>query len=214
MSNSGLKLLKMRLGKVKYIFVLIILLLAGCVNITPYQKPEKTIDWQSREKQLKDLSSWQSQGSFGIIYRERSDIANFNWIQNGEKYFINIYGPLHISGAQIIGEPGSVVLKESEHEFVTADNPESLVKKEFGWLLPVSNLRYWILAIPAPTKINKIQFDNLNHVVLLEQQGWLISYEDFYSFDGIDLPSKVKLERKDLKIKLAIKSWRLNSTNL
>lgn len=197
----------------KPLFLLVIIFAAGCV-ILPHPKTSQPQNWQARQNQLKSINNWEVTGSIGVIYANKSDIAHFDWQQQKQNYSIDIHGPLNLGSALIKGSPGLVTMQQSENRELHAKNPESLIKREFGWTLPVSNLRYWILALPAPTKIASMQLDSENHLISLQQQGWQIEYSDFQNIYGIDLPSKIKMQQQNLKIKLAIKSWNLSSTNL
>jgi outer membrane lipoprotein LolB len=83
------------------------------------------------------------------------------------------------------------------------------LRQEFGWSMPVSNLRYWIFANTAPTKVDVAQFDNYHHLIHLEQQGWQINYARFTPVNGIDLPAKIELHNAKVKIKIVLKSFQV-----
>lgn len=200
--------------QIRTIFLIILIIfVSGCATL-PHPTTTQSITRSERQAQLRALNNWEVSGALGVIYANKSDIAHFDWQQQENNYTINIHGPLHIGSADIIGTEDSVILRQSNAKELQAKNPETLIKREFGWTLPISNLRSWVLAVPAQTKITKIQFDTANHLVYLEQQGWQIEYTNFTAINGIDLPTKIKLQKQNLTVKLAIKSWTLNTTKL
>jgi len=192
------------MSKITKLLVIVFLLLqAGCATFE--QKKPHYLTWQERHTELNKLNAWQIKGSLGVIYKNKSDIVSFNWQEQRDNYQIELFGPLNIGAATIIGNNDGVTLQASNKKFFQAKTAEKLLYQQFGWKLPVANMRYWIFANPAPHKITTAEFDSYNHLIFLEQQGWLITFTDFTNVNGIDIPSKIRMQNSNLKIKVAIK---------
>lgn len=155
---------------------------------------------------LQQITNWSITGSISITYEKQRELARFKWIQQQRDYVINIFGPLNIKNIYITGNPHTVRLRHPNKKWVEAKTPEQLTQNQLGWVLPISNLRYWILALPAATKIAAANFDQYGHLISLEQQGWQIKYSDFYRLPktGIDLPKVIELNHQKLAIKIKI----------
>lgn len=196
-------------------FITCFLLLSGCAIFTP-QKEEPAdhyLSKQARQKQLQNIAYWQINGVMSITYRGKNDIVNFAWEQDKDNYTVDFHGPLHIGGAKIAGNENTVTLWKSANEKITAKTPEELMLNQFGWELPLSEMKYWILALASPEfEINSENFDPYNHLVALAQEDWQINYTNFKAVNAIDLPTKVYLESPKIKTKIVVKSWRLNKS--
>jgi outer membrane lipoprotein LolB len=62
--------------------------------------------------------------------------------------------------------------------------------------------------LPAPSIPADKLLDNFGHVSQLKQQGWLIEYQRFTQFKGLDVPAKIRLTMGSAKVKLVISQWK------
>jgi outer membrane lipoprotein LolB len=201
------------------LFLFCFAFLNGCAIFAPVgqQKEEPAehyLSKKARQAQLQNIKYWQINGVMSITYRGKNDIVNFAWEQNKANYVIDFYGPLHIGGAKIAGDENAVTLWKSANEKITAETPEELMLSQFGWELPLSEMKYWILALASPDfSVDSANFDSYNHLAALEQQNWQIKYTNFKSVSAIDLPTKIYLSSPTIKTKIVVKSWQLTKNN-
>jgi outer membrane lipoprotein LolB len=189
------------------------LLLSSCATIKQTPMPgTHYLSWKARQAQLAEISSWYASGSLGITHDNHSDIATFSWEKNNNHYAINIHSPLNLKNVHISGNNANVTLWLSTTKQVSAKTPEELLQKQMGWMLPVSNLAYWIKGLPAPASNARknITLDANNRLSELKQMGWQIQYTDFTSINGVDLPTKIRLQTRDFRMKLVIKEWKVS----
>lgn len=182
-----------------------IIFLTGCAHFQP-QPAFKYISWQERQTKLQQNKNWIIDGSLSITHNKKRDIAHFEWQQNQNNYAINISGPMNLRRVNIVGTANQVALCQSNNKCIKAKSPEQLFFNQFGWQLPISNMRYWALALPAPAKIEATRFDQYGHLVALKQQGWKIYYSEFHPVGNVDLPDTIELQNKKFFIKLKIKN--------
>ncbi len=182
--------------------------ISGCVNMyTTQQKHYTYAKPQQRKLNIAKVTSWNIQGAFSVQFAKQSIMASYVWQQSGKKYNLKIAAPLNFATLVIKGQPGKVVMEKGTKNY-TAKTPEALMQKQMGWFLPVSNLYYWIRGFPAPGK-HKITYDQYGHVRTLQQQGWMVRFENYQTVRGVDLPKIMQLQNAKLKVKLVIKTWRL-----
>ena len=186
--------------------------LVGCAH---FQRPQSFVytPWEKRQLELQQIKNWALAGSLSITHNKKRDIARFKWTQNQNDYIVNISGPLNINSIRIVGNPNNVELWRTSKQCIKASTPEQLTLDQLGWQLPVSNIRYWILALPTPTsKIDSIYFDQYGHLTDLKQNGWQIKYSEFQVQAGknFDLPKIIELKNKEIVIKLKITEHNLN----
>lgn len=192
--------------------IIIALLLTACSTLheQPLKQNLHYLTWYQRQHQLNTINNWNIYGALGIKYESRDSIAHFYWQQMIDHFTVNIYTPINLGGVKITGDKEQVVLWRSISKKVIAKTPEQLMYKELGWSLPLFNMRYWILGLPAPHIPYSAKFDSYNHLSYLRQQGWRINYSDFRSIGNIDLPTKIWLSTPQLQVKLVIKQWRIS----
>jgi outer membrane lipoprotein LolB len=193
------------------IILITTIFLAACSTLKP-QETLHYLDWQNRQIQLRQIHSWELNGALSINYRNKSNLASFTWQQNLQNYFITLHGPLNLGSACIVGSAKGVYLQHHGNQIVSAHTPEELIYKQFGWSLPISNLQYWVFALPAPGQVKSQQFDAYNHLIKLQQQDWTIEYLNFCNINGIDLPQTIKMKHANgiINIKFVLKTWKLS----
>lgn len=185
-------------------------LLAGCTTLKLPPLPAPTqyqvIPWQTRQSQLDQLQQWNIDGALSVQYGNQSNIANYTWQQNGDRFQIGINSSLNVYSVVIVGQPGNVVLYETQKRTITAESPEVIMRQRLGWSLPVSLLRFWIKGEPAPGKY-QVQLDKFGHVILLMQNNYLVSFDNYANVNSLDLPRTLTVQGHGVKIKIVVKHW-------
>lgn len=189
--------------------LLICLLISSCTAVSPPSTSPANVSWQTRTKQLQQLSRWKLNGKIAVQTAQDSGSATIDWSQNSRQYFISLLGPLGAGGLKLTGQPGSVTMQTADGKVSSASSPEQLLINQWGWDLPVSNLTYWVRGIPAPGSQASTQFDEYHRLSRLSQQGWHIQYLSYTKANGIELPQRMSLESPSLKAKMMIYNWNL-----
>lgn len=186
----------------------LLLWLTACTSMTPPAQ-NQLLGWKQRSKQLAAISQWTLQGAAAIRTPENAWSASLFWQQSPQKYTLQLFGPLGVNRIQLVGSREQVTLLTPSQPPCSAKDPETLLKQELGWQLPVSHLRYWIRGIPAPKAAAKITWDQFHHITRLQQDNWIIDYQEYGNINGIDLPAKIQLHSIDLQVKLVIRQWHI-----
>lgn len=185
---------------------LVLLFLAGCAHL---RKPPsfKPTPWKERQSGLQQITNWEMDGALSVTCGRKRDAVRFKWLQKRNSYAITISGPLNIGGARIVGDVNGVEFCCTHKKCTRASTPEQLTLSQLGWQFPISNIRYWILALPVPhAKINAKSFDQYGHLANLDQSGWQIKYSDFQPNvkNNVDLPKIIELTNKEIAIKIKV----------
>ena len=185
------------------------LLMVACATLPASNAPlNQSLSWPTRQASLNQFNTWKITGLISIRDQQQSQSANVVWVQNGQEYTISIFGPLGFGGLILKGQPGIVTLKEDNGQKFTATTPEELITETSHWVLPVSNLVFWIRGLPAPGLPSQLQFDRYSHLSVLQQEGWKISYQKYTGANQLDLPSTMILTHPPLTIKIVISEWK------
>ena len=153
------------------------------------------------EREPASAQSFHAQGLVGITSPEGAESGNFNWQQQGMDYRIEFYGPLGLGATYLEGNSTGVVLTLSNQQQYQAASPEALLQKVLNWSLPVSGLRYWLLARPIPNVPFTIIQNYQGQVLKLQQEGWNIHYE---WQDQQNFAHKIVLTQQHLKVVIII----------
>jgi outer membrane lipoprotein LolB len=188
----------------------LIALLAGCAGITSHEAVQGKGDankWRANKEQLASLDGWQINGKVGIRAPKDSGSGTLFWLQRQDYYDIRLSGPLGRGAARLTGRPGAVSLEVANQGRYDAPDPETLLKDQLGWKLPVSHLVWWVRGLPAPDSKSRLTLDGDSRLSNLEQDGWQIEYLSYTEQNGYTLPERMKLHGQDLDVTLVIKDW-------
>jgi len=195
----------------KILWLLCLLLVAGCVHQQRFTPPPSL---QAHQAQLAQLDLWQLQGKLGVRSPGDSGSASLIWDSAPASYRIYLSAPLGQKHVEISGNQQRVELRQSGQPTLTAKDAESLVRKALGWQLPVSQLNYWVRGVPAPQgKITQLQLTPEGLLDQLEQSGWQINYFNYraqaYPGGDLPLPGKIVAQYRELRLTLVIRQWQL-----
>jgi len=164
------------------------------------------LSWPEREAQLKQITAWEAGGKIGFRTPEESQSASLKWLQDNSAYQIDIRGPWGQGGASISGNEQQVSVEIAGEGTFTGKSAEAILKQQWGWSLPVSDIYWWIRGLPAPNSDYDAKFTDERLLAQLIQQGWRIEYLR-YNQQVPAMPTKVRLHYLDLKITIIIKTW-------
>ncbi len=193
------------------IALLLSFLLSSCTNLSVPQ-PTSTYQqkpWYLRSQALKRINQWHAQGAFSIHQPNKTVIATYDWQQRDQNYHIRIQSSFNTYSINITGRPGMVMLWRSNKEHFTATTPERLMQEQLGWRLPISDLHYWILGLPAPGMDHR-EYDDYGHLSVLMQNGFTVKFFDYTTVGKVDLPQMLLMTNGHVELRIAIKHWHLS----
>ncbi|RFC36941.1 MAG: outer membrane lipoprotein LolB [Candidatus Nitrotoga sp. LAW] len=121
---------------------------------------------------------------------------------------ILLLAPFGQTVARIRSDMRGAVLNMPFKHYAAKDVDE-LTQQVLGWHLPLSGLRYWVLALPAPRGAFNIEHDTNGQVMLLSQDNWTIRYTRYAAQTLDSLPLRLVLQRDGLEIQLLIDEWEI-----
>lgn len=182
--------------------------LATCILNSTTISANETVSQEVRQKKLQTITSFEASGKVSFTHGKQGGNASFEWNQIHNHYSILLVGALGIAAVRINNDGKEVCLTTSRGEKFLAPTAEQLIKQTLGWDIPVTPLVYWLRGIPAPGKSpSRAMLDKYDHLVLLEQQGWKITYQSYMNVNGVELPQKISLEHGRVKVRFIFKKW-------
>lgn len=185
--------------------------LSACTNITPStpSAPPSTLSWKEREVALNRIQNWHLSGKVGVIAQHNSGSASLNWTQQQNHYTISLVGPLGAGGLTLDGRPGLVTMETGDGKHASASTPEKLLAQQWGWQLPVSQIKYWIRGLPAPGAASQTQFDAYHRLSAITQLGFNVQFLSYYNVGSLSLPDKISITSPSIKVKIIVNQWKV-----
>jgi outer membrane lipoprotein LolB len=176
-----------------------VLLLSACASAP--------VSLQQRPAQAETLP-FAFNGRVAIKHNGERSSAGLRWTHRGVEDEILLLAPLGQTVARIFADSEGVLLEASGKKYFEQD-AESLTERVLGWHLPLSGLRYWLMALPASGSEAVIERSENGQIKMIRQDGWEINYTK-YATDGVDsLPLRLALQRDGMEMKLFIDEWEL-----
>lgn len=190
------------------------LLLSGCLSLSLSPKKDQHftyMPYSKRVKALRKINLFFASGVVSVTYRGKTQLMEFNLKQHSPYQFtLGLSGPAGIDGVSLRGyAKNSVTLWKSMTQFVNGKSLKDLMKKEFGWYVPVPSLYYWLLGLRAPGMVGSQTFDRYGHLSTLRQKGWTIQFRRYIKQDEVDVPTILQLQGYGVILKVAVKEWSL-----
>jgi len=186
------------------------LALAGCQAIPDF--PEVADGgpvWQQHRLAVAKLQQWHITGRLAVTNQESAWNLDLQWQQQGDNYQIELAGPFGAGKVQLTGNGQGVQLRNADQKVFYADSAEELLYAQTGVFMPIADLRYWVLGIPAPQHAQQPGFDPLGQLTRLRQSDWEIRFRRYTQVNGLSLPDKIFIARNDkqIDVRLVVDAW-------
>tara|TARA_R110002073_G_scaffold256126_1_gene418655 strand:- start:125 stop:757 length:633 start_codon:yes stop_codon:yes gene_type:complete len=168
---------------------------SGCQSLktaNATNQPTTTVQGQNAD-QPKKLESFNITGKIGVTTPANDSTgtqggsAFYAWGQQNDRFAIELIGALGIGKTNIEYNGQTATLVSEKTGTLTADDPETLLKKATGWQAPISQMPYWISGRPAPSD-SAPQMDDQSRLVSSVNGEWTANF----TYKGTDkLPSKI-----------------------
>ncbi|WP_296242640.1 MULTISPECIES: lipoprotein insertase outer membrane protein LolB [unclassified Psychrobacter] len=168
---------------------------SGCQSLktaNATNQPSATLQGQNAEQPQK-LENFNITGKIGVTMPANDTTgtqggsAFYAWGQQNDRFAIELIGALGIGKTNIEYNGQTATLVSEKTGTLTADDPETLLKKATGWQAPISQMPYWISGRPAPSD-SAPQLDDQNRLISSVNGEWTASF----TYKGSDkLPNKI-----------------------
>jgi outer membrane lipoprotein LolB len=98
------------------------------------------------------------------------------------------------------------VIDKDGAEWILSD-PEVDLQVMYGWMIPVTSLRYWALGIPDPAELAFTEFNEDGQLASLEQGNWQVRIAQYREGAGQSMPRRLTAVSGDNKVRLVIDNW-------
>lgn len=175
----------------RFAFVFVLAALAGaCATL-----PEPTLSVQA--------GGFALNGRVAVRYGTDAVSGQIFWRHTNDGDELLITSALGQGVARLVRSGGNVQLTTKDGRQYHAADAESLTEDVLGWRLPLNGLPDWVLGRAGTGGPAELDRDSSGRLRELRQNDWKIEYQ---AYEG-DRPSRLRLSREDIEIRLVIDRW-------
>lgn len=154
------------------------------------------------------LAPYAFNGRVSIRHNGERSSAGVRWIHRGVEDEILLLAPFGQTAARVFSDARGVLLETSGKQYFEQD-AETLTERVLGWHLPLSGMRYWVLALPAADSNAVLERAENGQIKVLRQDGWAINYTRYAAELPDSLPLRLTLQRDGMELQLLIDEWEI-----
>lgn len=138
---------------------------------------------------------------------EAGGSGSFTWRQDGLATTVSIRGPLGAGAIEIITDGQSMSVTDGSGRSLDTAQAEAALRERLGADLPWTEMRYWMLGVPAPGETASVVDSVVAPVRVIEQAGWNVGYDSFRAVAGTALPARFAAASGAIRLRVIIDEW-------
>jgi outer membrane lipoprotein LolB len=184
-------------------------LLAGCRTAPPATivGPGADAPWPEQRAALEKLERYSLNGRVAVAANGQGFSASLRYQQLPRSSNLALDGPLGIGGLRVVLEGEDLEIATSRGEKLDGDAARAELERRLGVALPLAELRWWLLGIPAPGDATVNQDGGTGEIHDFIQSGWRVSINSRAAGLGFSLPQRITAERDGARLKLLVERW-------
>ena len=120
--------------------------------------------------------------------------GGFSWLDEDDRYALDLTNPLGSTQARVEGQAGFAVLTRANGERIEATDPDALAEEALGSRIPVAGLRDWFQGrLAATPPAEALTRDADGHPATFDQGGWRATLSRYDTLG----PQLLVLERRE-----------------
>ena len=183
----------------------LVLMLGACAapRLRPDGKPARRKG--ATRTLLAAQPAWSLSGSLAISDPDGGRGA-LEWSQDGNDFSFEVNAPVTGKTWTLTGNDGHVELTGLRAGTIVGDDAATLLERELGWKIPVSQLAAWVRATRVPGKSGLVfRADGLP--AELVQDGWKIEYHEYLLDRQPAMPRRIFAGNGDYTVRLVVQDW-------
>jgi len=187
-----------------------LLALAGCRTTqvpAPIIGPGPGAPWAEQRDVLGRVDHYTLGGRVAVAANGQGFSGALRYQQQAGRADLAIDGPLGMGGVRVSLEGEQVSISNSRGETFDGPAARAELEQRLGFTLPLAELRWWLLGLPAPGEAALEQDPVTGEIRAFLQGGWRVSIDARAAAMGFALPQRLVVAREGARMKLLIESW-------
>ena len=187
----------------------VLLLSAGCRTLAPGAAvgPGAEAPWPEQRAALEKLDRYGLSGRVAVAAQGQGFSASLRYQQQSRRSNLALDGPLGIGGVRVKVEGEDIAIATSRGDKLDGQAARDELERRLGFQLPLTELRWWLLGIPAPGESSVNQDGGSGEIRDFTQNGWRVSINSRAPGLGFALPQRLTAEREGARLKLLVENW-------
>jgi len=154
------------------------------------------------------LTQWMAKGRIALSAQGEGGSGSFVWQQRSERTELTVRGPLGAGGLAVITDGETIELSDGAGRPLDGEAARAELERRLGVKLPLAELRYWMLGVPAPDPSGggPVQAST-GSVPGFVQGGWVVSYEELKPQAGWSLPARLTATTSGARVRIVVDDW-------
>ena len=181
---------------------------AGCRSLPPAAVvgPGADAPWPEQRAALEKLDRYGLTGRVAVAAQGQGFSASLRYHQDAQGSNLALDGPLGIGGLRVDIAGDEIAIATSRGEKLDGQAARDELERRLGFQLPLAELRWWLLGIPAPGE-HTLNQGGSGEIRDFTQNGWRVSINARAAGLGFALPQRLTAEREGARLKLLVENW-------
>jgi outer membrane lipoprotein LolB len=186
-----------------------LLLASGCRTLPTGAPvgPGADAPWPEQRAALEKLDRYALNGRVAVAANGQGFSASLRYQQRASHSNLALDGPLGIGGLRVEIEGEDIEIATSRGEKLDGQAARDELERRLGFQLPLDELRWWLLGIPAPGEASVNQDSGSGEIRDFSQGGWRVSINSRAPGLGFSMPQRLTAEREGARLKLFVQGW-------
>lgn len=155
------------------------------------------------------VTEWLASGRIGVASGGDGGSGSFTWRQQQSRTSLDVRGPLGAGGLHVEADGGDLSVTGADGARVDAAAAREAIRTRLGVDLPLDELRFWMLGLPAPGTEAQVEEHAGPPVRTIAQAGWSVRYDEFETAAGWSVPARLTATAGSVRLKAVIDDWRI-----
>ncbi|HWJ06966.1 MAG TPA: lipoprotein insertase outer membrane protein LolB [Steroidobacteraceae bacterium] len=152
------------------------------------------------------LTQWVAKGRIALTAQGEGGAGAFVWQQRSERTELSVRGPFGAGGLSVVTDGETLELDDGSGQAIDGERARLALEQRLGTSLPLAELRYWMLGVPAPSAPAQRAS---GPVPGFTQAGWVVEYPGFRPAGPWSLPARLTATTANARVRLVIDDWQL-----
>ena len=186
----------------RFAAALVLAALGGCA-VAPVAPPFVPADPSA-------YTGWTATGRLALAADGEGGSGSFTWEQQADATTISLRGPLGAGAMRVTVDGDRLSVTDDEGRSLDTEQTKALLRERLGADLPWSNLRFWMLGVPAPRGPARVADADTAPLRVIEQADWRIDYDAFQPTLDASLPTRFTATRAGVRLKISVDRWQVD----
>jgi outer membrane lipoprotein LolB len=178
--------------------VLVAAVLASCrtVPTRTVVGPGADAPWSQQRAALDKIDRYALNGRVAVAANGQGFSASLRYTQTADHTQFSLEGPLGIGGLRVDAQGERLEVATSRGEKLDGPEARAELERRLGFALPLEQLRWWLLGVPAPGEATVNAADS-GEIRDFTQAGWRVNINSRAPGIGFSLPQRLTAQRVD-----------------